>query len=136
MVNALDTTDPATGQFGATVPIDSVASLNVFRSPFLAEYGRFTAAVVVVDTKRGGEKWHGELNDPTPELRLRSRHIRGVRGFTPRVSFSGPLIRKRLYLFQSAEYRLNKLPVFALPFPENETWRESCASSMPVSRTV
>jgi len=125
MVNALDTTDPATGQFGATVPIDSVASLNVFRSPFLAEYGRFTAAVVVVDTKRGGEKWHGELNDPTPELRLRSRHIRGVRGFTPRVSFSGPLIRKRLYLFQSAEYRLNKLPVFALPFPENETLRES-----------
>lgn len=125
MVNALDTTDPATGQFGATVPIDSVASLNVFRSPFLAEYGRFTAAVVVVDTKRGGEKWHAELNDPTPELRLRSRHLRGVRGFTPRLSFSGPLIRSRLYLFQSSEYRLNKLPVFSLPFPENETWRES-----------
>jgi len=125
MVNALDTTDPATGQFGATVPIDSVASLNVFRSPFLAEYGRFTAAVVVVDTKRGGEKWHAELNDPTPELRLRSGHIRGVRGFTPRLSFSGPLVRHRLYLFQSAEYRLNKLPVFSLPFPENETWRES-----------
>ena len=125
MVNALDTTDPSTGQFGATVPIDSVASLNVFRSPFLAEYGRFTAAVVVVDTKRGGEKWHAELNDPTPELRLRSRHIRGVRGFTPRLSFSGPLLRRRLYLFQSAEYRVNKLPVFSLPFPENETWRES-----------
>jgi len=125
MVNALDATDPATGQFGATVPIDSVASLNVFRSPYLAEYGRFTAAVVVVDTKRGGEKWHAELNDPTPELRLRSRRIRGVRGFTPRLSFSGPLIRKRLYLFQSGEYRVNKVPVFALAFPENETWRES-----------
>lgn len=125
MVNALDTTDPATGQFGATVPIDSVASLNVFRSPFLAEYGRFTSAVVVVDTKRGGETWHTELNDPTPELRLRSRHIRGIRGFTPRLSFSGPLIHSRLYLFQSTEYRLNKFPVYSLPFPENETWRES-----------
>jgi len=125
MVNALDTTDPATGQFGATVPIDSVATLNVFRNPYQAEYGRFTAAVVVVDTKRGGERWHAELNDPTPELRLRSGHIRGIRGFTPRLSFSGPLIRHRLYLFQSAEYRLNKVPVFVQPFPENETWRES-----------
>jgi hypothetical protein len=124
LVNSLDATDPATGSFGATVPLDSVASLNVFRSPFLAEYGRFTAAVVVVDTKRGGEKWRAELNDPTPELRIRSRRLRGVRGFTPRLGFSGPLVGQKLYFSQSGEYRLNKTPVFTQPFPENETWRE------------
>ncbi len=125
LVNSLDVTDPATGNFGATVPIDSVESFDVLKNPFLAEYGRFTAAVVIVDTKRGTDKWHFELNDPTPELRLRSGHIVGVRGFTPRIAFNGPLIRNKLYLSQSGEYRLNKSPVFTLPFPENETWRES-----------
>ncbi|MGH9632475.1 MAG: carboxypeptidase regulatory-like domain-containing protein, partial [Bryobacteraceae bacterium] len=48
LVNGLDVTDPATGNFGATVPIDSVATLNVYKSPFLAEYGRFTSGVVAV----------------------------------------------------------------------------------------
>jgi hypothetical protein len=124
LVNSLDVTDPGTGNFGATVPMDAVGSLNVFKSPYLAEYGRFTAAVVVVDTKKGGDEWHAEVNDPTPELRIRSRRIRGVRGFTPRVRFSGPLIKQRLYLSQSGEYRLNKTPVFTLPFPHNESWRE------------
>jgi hypothetical protein len=124
LLNSQDVTDPATGSFGATVPIDSVASLDVFKSPFLAEYGRFSQAVVVVDTRRGGDKWHAGLNDPTPEFRLRSGHVRGVRGFTPRLSFSGPLVAGKLYFSQSGEYRLNKAPAFTQPFPQNEIWRE------------
>ena len=47
-------TDPATGQFGLTVPIDSVESVNVNQTPFLAEFGRFTAGLVWVETRRGG----------------------------------------------------------------------------------
>ena len=43
LVNSATATDPATGQFGATVPIDSVRTMNVLNSPFLAEYGGFTA---------------------------------------------------------------------------------------------
>ena len=125
LINSLDVTDPATGKFGVTVPIDSVQTVNVYKSPFLAEYGRFTAGVVAVDTRRGGEKWHGEFNDPAPEFRIRSAHLAGVRGFTPRIHFNGPLQRGRLYYSQSVEYRLNKTPVFTLPFPQNETWRES-----------
>src|SRR5207247_5560759 len=43
IVNSADVTDPATGQFGLTVPIDSVETLNVYQTPYLAEFGRFTA---------------------------------------------------------------------------------------------
>ena len=125
LINSLDVTDPATGKFGVTVPIDSVQAVNVYKSPFLAEYGRFTAGVVAVDTRRGGEKWHAEFNDPAPEFRIRSAHLAGIRGFTPRIHFNGPLKPGRLYYSQSVEYRLNKTPVFTLPFPQNETWRES-----------
>src|ERR1035438_460904 len=64
IVNSADVTDPATGQFGLTVPIDSVETLNVYQTPFLAEYGRFTAGLVSVETRRGGDKWKWELNEP------------------------------------------------------------------------
>jgi hypothetical protein len=123
-INGLDVTDPGTGSFGRTVPIDSVATLNVYRSPFLTEFGRFGTDVVAVETKRGGDKWRYELNDPTPEFRIRSRHVVGVRGFTPRFSFNGPLVRNHLYFSQSTEYALRKVPSFTLLFPRNEEKQE------------
>lgn len=125
LVNSLNVTDPATGSFGATVPIESVETLNFFKSPFLAEYGRFTAGVVAVETRSGGDKWRWEWNDPTPEFRIRSGHLVGIRAFTPRLSWSGPLRPGRLYYSQAFEYRLNKTPVTTLQFPDNEIKRES-----------
>src|SRR5436853_469659 len=77
IVNSADVTDPATGQFGLTVPIDSVETLSVYQAPFLAEFGRFTAGLVSVETRRGGDKWKWELNDPRPEFRIRSWELRG-----------------------------------------------------------
>src|SRR5207249_10663063 len=92
IVNSADVTDPATGQFGLTVPIDSVETLNVYQTAYLAEYGRFTAGLVSVETRRGGDKWKWELNDPFPEFRIRSWQLRGLKTATPRINFEGPLI--------------------------------------------
>jgi len=59
IVNSADVTDPATGQFGLTVPIDSVETLNVYQTPFLAEYGRFTAGLVSVERAAEGTSGSG-----------------------------------------------------------------------------
>lgn len=128
LVNSADATDPATGQFGATAPIDAVQTMNVLTSPFLAEYGRFTSNVVSVETRRGGDKWSAELNDPLPEFRFRSWHMRGLRSGTPRFNFGGPLISNRLYFLESAQYELRNTPVITLPFPLNEQRREGLNS--------
>ncbi|HSM85105.1 MAG TPA: carboxypeptidase regulatory-like domain-containing protein [Candidatus Limnocylindrales bacterium] len=121
IVNSVDSTDPATGQFGLLVPVDSVETLSVAATPFLAQYGNFTSGVVAADTRRGGEKWRFELNDPLPEFRIRSGHLRGLRSTTPNVSFGGPLIGQKLYYSQTAQLFLQKSPVLVLPFPFNET---------------
>jgi hypothetical protein len=120
LVNSVDVTDPATGSFGATVPIDVIETVQVYKSPFLAEYGRFSAAVVAVTTRRGGDQWHGEVNDPTPEFRIRSGHLRGIRGFTPRVAGTGPVIAGKLFFSGAGSFELRKRPVYPLPFPHNE----------------
>lgn len=124
LVNSATATDPATGGFGATVPIDSIRSMNVMASPFLAEYGGFTADVVSVETRKGGDKWTFEVNDLLPEFRWRSWHMVGVRSETPRANFGGPLIKNRLYLMESVQYEMREIPIITLPFPRNESRRE------------
>jgi hypothetical protein len=128
IVNSADVTDPATGQFGLTVPIDSVETLNVYQTRFLAEYGRFTAGLVSVETRRGGEKWKWELNDPFPEFRIRSWDLRGLRTATPRLNVEGPIIPGKLYFSEGFEYALNKTAVFTLPFPYNQKKQEGINS--------
>jgi hypothetical protein len=128
IVNAADVTDPATGQFGMTVPVDSVQKIDVFKTPYLAQYGRFTAGVVSVETRRGGDKWNFELNDPFPEFRFLNGHLRGLRDATPRIVFNGPLIKDRLYLSEGVEYAIKKRPVQTLAHPNKETKSESINS--------
>ena len=121
VVDSVDTVDPATGRFGLSVPIDVVDSLHVLTSPYLAQYGHFTAGVVTAETRPGGNKWHYDLNDPFPEFRIRSGHLRGLKSATPRISFGGPMIQNRAFLSEGLEYVDNKIAIRTLPFPFNET---------------
>ncbi len=125
IVNSADVTEPATGRFGVSVPVDSVENLSVFKTPYLAQYGRFTAGVVSVETRRGGDKWGFEFNDPLPEFRFRSGHMVGITDASPRITFSGPLIKDRLYLSQGLEYTFHKVPSRTLSYPENQSTQES-----------
>ena len=119
LVNQADTTDPATGGFGAAVPVDSVQVMNVFSTPFLAQYGRFSSGVVAVETRRGGEKWHYEINDPFPDFRIRSWKLLGLQDASPHLVLNGPLIENRLYFAQTILYDVQKTPNRTLPFPDN-----------------
>ena len=121
LINAVNVNDPATGDFGLGVPVDSVDLLRVMQSPYLAQYGSFTAGVVSADTRPGGDKWEYSLNDPLPDFRIRSGHLEGLRDASPRLNFSGPLIRNHLYFAEGSEYLIDKAEVRTLPFPVNES---------------
>ena len=92
IVDSVGSGDPATGRFGLSAPMDVVDSVHVLMSPYLAQYGRFTAGVVTAETRSGGNKWHYDFNDPLPEFRNRSGQVRGLKSATPRLSFGGPII--------------------------------------------
>ena len=128
IVNSADVTDPATGQFGLTVPIDSVQSITVYQTPFLAEYGRFTAGLVSVETRRGGNEWKWEINDPFPDFAIRSYHLRGLRDATPRLNAEGPIVRNKLFFSEGLEYEVRKVQVHTLPFPDDQKKNEGVNS--------
>jgi Carboxypeptidase regulatory-like domain/TonB-dependent Receptor Plug Domain/TonB dependent receptor-like, beta-barrel len=125
LVNGLNAADPASGNFRLNLPIDSVESVQVFQHPYTAEYGGFIGGVTEVETRRGKEKWHAEVNDFLPDMRFKGGHLVGVAEDTPRVNFNGPLIKDRLFLSQSLTYSIAKQPVRGLAFPINETKTES-----------
>ncbi len=128
VVNQSDVTDPATGKFGQTVPLDAIETVNVLNVPFLAQYGRFTQTVVAVETKRGGDKWHADLNDPFPDFRIRSYHMRGILNEAPRFVVGGPLLKNRVYFNSAVVYVLDKVRSRTLGFPYNESKHESINS--------
>jgi hypothetical protein len=121
LVNSVNVNDPATGSFGLSIPIDSVDILKVMQSPYLAQYGNFTAGIVSAETRRGGDKFRYSLNDPLPDTRIRSGHIVGFADASPRLNLSGPLIKNRLYFLEGFEYLMSKVEVRTLPFPANVT---------------
>jgi len=121
LINSVNVNDPATGSFGLSVPIDSVDILKVMQSPYLTQYGNFTAGIVSAETRRGGDKFRYSLNDPLPDTRIRSGHIVGFADASPRLNLSGPLIENRLYFLEGFEYLMSKAEVRTLPFPENVT---------------
>ncbi|MBV8858934.1 MAG: TonB-dependent receptor [Acidobacteria bacterium] len=128
LINGLNAADPASGNFRLNLPIDSVESVQVFQHPYTAEYGQFTGGVTAVETRRGSEAWHFEVNDFLPDVRFVGGHPVGIAEDAPRLNFNGPLLKDRLFLSQSLAYSIAKQPVRGLSFPSNETKTEGYSS--------
>lgn len=124
-VNSANVTDPVTGQFAFNPPIEAVESVQVLTNPYAAEYGSFTGGVTAVATRSGTDKFNFEAQSFFPRFRRRGGKWTGVESFTPRLAFSGPIKKNKLWFMQSFEYRFVRTPVESLPFNKRDTGLES-----------
>ena len=116
LVNSADVTDPATGTTAINIPIDVVSSIHVLSTPYDPEYGKFTGAVSNVETRSGDfNKFRLSGQNFIPRLRRIDGSIMGIAAFTPRITFSGPMVKDRVAFTQSFEYRYERDPVNSLP---------------------
>lgn len=136
LVNSVNASDPATGEFGITLPVDAIDNVTLLPNPYAAEYGRFTAGVSQVETRRGSNEWRATVNNFIPKFRWRGNQFRGIERFTPRVAFSGPVVDDRVFLAQSFRYRLVKTKVTARPAIDNDSRLESFDSFTQVDATL
>ncbi len=125
LVNSTNVTDPVTGQFAINLPIDAIQDVQVLSSPYSAEYGRFTGAVTTVATRPSGDKWAFKIQNILPRPRRRGGKTVGIEAATPRLFLGGPLMKNRLSLAQSFEYRFIRTKVESLPPLRNDTVLES-----------
>ncbi len=124
-VNSANVTDPVTGQFAFNLPIEAVENVQVLTNPYAAEYGKFTGGVTAVTTRSGTDKFNVEAQSFFPRFRRRGEKWSGIEAFTPRLAFSGPLKRNKMWFMQSFEYRFVRTPVYSLPPDKRDTGLES-----------
>ena len=118
-----------TGNSDIRLPIDAVSSVQVIANPYDPEYGKLTGAVATTETRTGNyESFHASAQNLFPRPRRREGDFIGIESFTPRTTFTGPLLKNRLAFTQSFEYRYVRTPVESLPQLQRDSKLESFES--------
>ncbi len=128
LVDSAETVDPVTGSFSIDVPLDAVESVDVFKSAYQVEYGRFSGGLTTVQTKAPSSQWDYELNDFVPTPRFRSGHWVGIEDDSPRLYLSGPFMTDKFTFSEAFTYEYSNEPVRGLAWPNNETHKEGWTS--------
>ncbi len=124
LVDSAQSVDPVTGSFSIPIPLDTIQTLNVYKTPYSAENGGFSGGLTAIETKPPSGSWHYGVMDFIPGFRGKAGHIVGISDFTPRLFFGGPLVKNKLNFSEAFTYDVEKRPVRGLAWPNNETKRQ------------
>ncbi len=133
-VNGADVTDPVSGKLAFDIPLEAAASVHVEDNPYSAELGKATGGASNLQTKSGGDKFKFGAARVFPVF----HNIIGGKldSFRPRLTFEGPVIRKRLNFLQSFEYRFSRIYVPSLAAPRDNSTSEAFNSFTQFDLTV
>ena len=124
-IGASTLTDPVLGLVHFTLPDDAIDSVAVLPNPYAVEYGRFSSGLVVIQTRRGGDAWHVRLNNLTRRSAASGTRISTTStaspASAPHFELGGPLVKDRLFLEQTAQYRYSSDDVPSRPEDELRT---------------
>jgi outer membrane receptor for ferrienterochelin and colicin len=118
--------DPVTGLSPLALPSDAIDSISVLPNPYAVEYGRFSSGLILIRTRRAGDSWKLRLNDFDPTFRTTRTsplHPIGIGWWGPRLETGGPIVKRRLFLEQTAQFRYTVSDVPSLPQSETRTSR-------------
>lgn len=123
--NNLVTIDGGENDYGSgqlrtpNVPVDSIQEFQVNRSSFAAEFGFTSGTAVNIVTRSGANKFHGSAyayfrNNATDASNYfaPSGPKAYEQNFVPGFTFSGPIIKNKLFVFTSYEFRKTDTPQF------------------------
>lgn len=125
-VNGVDITDPVTGKLAFDIPLEAALNVRTEENPYSAVFGRLTGGATDLETKGGGNKFKVTAARLFPTFR--NTFSGSVDSFRPRVTFSGPVVRDRLFFLQSLEYRFTRFRVPSLKAPGDESTSENLSS--------
>jgi hypothetical protein len=120
LLDAAENVDPVTGSFSIDVPVQAIESLQVYKNAYRADYGGFSGGLTSIYTKPPLGQWHYEMEDITPNPRIKSGTLVGIANFNPRLYVTGPILANRLNFSEALGYDVDKQPVRGLAWPDNE----------------
>src|SRR6201993_1529464 len=108
-VDGADDISTASGIQRGTPPQDSVQEFRVINTDYTTEYGRATAGIVNIITKRGTNDWHGTLYEYFRNNNLDAKSILSVPGFNVLrqnqfgAAIGGPIQKDKTFIFANYE---------------------------------
>src|SRR5215475_7713085 len=119
-LDGLYVTDASSGGLGANIPIDSIESVDMELANYSAEFGKASGGVVNVHSQFIGDKYRFNVTDFIPGWDFRQKSIAE---FSPRLSFSGPLVQKKFWFMYSNTVRYIHSFLEELQTPPDERTR-------------
>ena len=113
MLDGFNISDPLTGTFSTHLSVEAVRSLDVLGGRYSPEFGKGSAGAMAIHTESGDDSFRYSATNFIPGLDTnKGAHIGA---YTPRLNFSGPIVRGRVWFSDSIDANYNQLIVPDLP---------------------
>ncbi|MEO8647676.1 MAG: carboxypeptidase regulatory-like domain-containing protein [Acidobacteriota bacterium] len=142
-IDGLDNNDDRSAGFRFQPSIEAISEVQVVTNQFSAEYGRASGGRVNIRTRGGSNKFRGRAfffyRDSALNANTWNNNRRGIEkvpftNYDPGVTFSGPIVKNKLFFFSAYEFDkiedstlidvfvpVNNTSRFELPAPTNPT---------------
>lgn len=108
---------PVSGVMENRLSVDALRSVRVETSRYSAEYGKGSSGVMALETYQGDDHYHFMATNFFPSFDTQD----GLQltGWTPRATFSGPIVKGRAWFFNSTDLQYDLNTVKELPTTDN-----------------
>ena len=132
-LDGFNITHPTNGSLETRVSVDALRAIQVQSSRYSAEYGKGSGGVLGLETGMGDDRYRFLATNFIPSFQ--NAHGVAFDSWTPRVTLSGPIIRKKAWFFEAADLEYNLDVVKELPraADRNHVWRVSNLAKVQVN---
>ena len=118
-LDGFNISDPVTGRLEARINIESIQSMDLEGSRYAADNGRGSTGVLDLKTRMGDDRWRFGGTNFIPGVSAEGGLY--VNKWTPRLEFSGPIVKGRAWFHNGLDAFYNVDSVHGLPHGENRT---------------
>ncbi len=135
LLDGFEVNDPGTGSFNSSVTVDAVREVSVETGGFGAQFAHAGGGIVSIDTQTGDDKLRFGITNFLPDLSI--QHGTHFGNWYPRVLFSGPLKKGRMWFSEALTVQHTFRLVSELPSGQNSDsqWVGSDLVRMQVNLT-
>jgi hypothetical protein len=128
LLDGFEAGDPVTGEFTSRINVDGVQTVTVEPGQMDARYAHPGAGVVNIETQPGDDRWRFTTTNFLPDLSFQSGVQLG--NWYPRFTFSGPIIKGRLWFSDALSWQHSLEIIPELPRKQNESTRTAADNLM------
>jgi len=125
LLDGFNITSPVSGLLAMRVSPDAVRSIEVKKTRYPAEYGRATGGVIAFRAGMGDDRFRFNATNFIPSVQ--NKNGLTLDKFVPRLTFSGPIRRKKAWFYDGLEIEYDNIVITELPngINTNQLWRGS-----------